>query len=148
MEQIIHKRYVARRRARFKGCNGQQVNIPYGSILEAQDGFLLWKGQPLCVDTSQNAHEFFSQDDDGQGQERGQLVAAILARLETPPNAGEKRRTELQARWDRVWADPLCQKYKRPEHEDFWIWNHDFYDAPVEDLWHIAALVGAVVKRQ
>ena len=30
MEQIIHKRYVARRRARFKGCNGQQVNIPYG----------------------------------------------------------------------------------------------------------------------
>ena len=76
MEQIIHKRYVARRRARFKGCNGQQVNIPYGSILEAQDGFLLWKGQPLCVDTSQNAHEFFSQDDDGQGQERGQLVAA------------------------------------------------------------------------
>ena len=47
-----------------------------------------------------------------------------------------------------VWADPLCQKYKRPEHEDFWIWNHDFYDAPVEDLWHIAALVGTVVKRQ
>ena len=42
-----------------------------------------------------------------------------------------------------MWADPLCQKYKRPEHEDFWIWNHDFYDAPVEDLRHIAALVGA-----
>ena len=48
----------------------------------------------------------------------------------------------------KVWADPLCQNYKRPEHEDFWIWNHDFYDAPVEDLRHIAALVGAVVKRQ
>ena len=109
---------------------------------------MLWKGQPLCVDTSQNAHEFFSQDDDGQGRERGQLVAAILVRLETPPNAGEKCRAELQARWDKVWADPLCQKYKRPEHEDFWIWNHDFYDAPVEDLWHIAALVGTVVKRQ
>ena len=107
---------------------------------------MLWKGQPLCVDTSQNAHEFFSQDDDGQGQERGRLVAAILARLETPPNAGEKCRTELQARWDKVWADPLSQKYKRPEHEDFWIWSHDFYDAPVEDLWHIAALVGAKVK--
>ena len=76
-----HKIYVARRRAKFKGCNGQQVNIPYGSILEAQDGFLLWKGQPLCVDTSQNAHDFFSQNDDDQGQERGALVAAILSRL-------------------------------------------------------------------
>ena len=89
MEQIIHKRYVARRRARFKGCNGQQVNIPYGSILEAQDGFLLWKGQPLCVDTSQNAHEFFSQDDDGQGRERGQLDEHIRAdchfHLHIPP---------------------------------------------------------------
>lgn len=141
-----HKIYVARRRAKFKGCNGQQVNIPYGSILEAQDGFLLWKGQPLCVDTSQNAHDFFSQNDDDQGQERGALVAAILSRLEVPPGAGEKRRTEIQDRWNKVWGDALCQKYKRAEHEDFWIWSHDFYNAPVADLRHIAALVGANVK--
>lgn len=141
-----HKIYVARRRAKFKGCNGQQVNIPYGSILEAQDGFLLWKGQPLCVDTSQNAHDFFSQNDDDQGQERGALVAAILSRLEVPPGAGEKRRAEIQDRWNKVWGDTLCQKYKRVEHEDFWIWNHDFYNAPVADLRHIAALVGANVK--
>ena len=141
-----HKIYVARRRAKFKGCNGQQVNIPYGSILEAQDGFLLWKGQPLCVDTSQNAHDFFSQNDDDQGQERGALVAAILSRLEVPPGAGEKRRAEIQDRWNKVWGDALCQKYKRVEHEDFWIWNHDVYNAPVADLRHIAALVGANVK--
>lgn len=140
-----HKIYVARRRAKFKGCNGQQVNIPYGSILEAQDGFLLWKGQPLCVDTSQNAHDFFSQNDDDLGLERGALVAAILSRLETPPNASRKHRDVLQARWDKVWADALCQKYKRVEHEDFWIWNHDFYGAPLMDLRHIAALVGAKV---
>ena len=109
---------------------------------------MLWKGQPLCVDTSQNAHDFFSQDDDGHGEERGRLVSAILTRLETPPKAGEKLRAEIQARWDKVGSDALCQKYRRPEHEDHWIWNHDFYDAPVEDLRHIAALVGAVVKRQ
>lgn len=140
---MAHKIYVARRRARFKGCNGQQANIPYGSILEAQDGFLLWKGQPLCVDTSQNAHNFFSQNDDDMGLERGALVAAILSRLETPPNASQKHRDTIQARWDKAWPDALCQKYKRREHEDCWLWNHDFYDAPVEDLQHIAALVGA-----
>lgn len=141
-----HKIYVARRRAKFKGCNGQQVNIPYGSILEAQDGFLLWKGQPLCVDTSQNAHVFFSQNDDGLGLERGALVAAIMTRLETPPNASQKHRDTIQTRWDKVWADALCQKYKRQEHEDHWLWNHDFYNAPVGDLRHIAALVGAKAK--
>lgn len=141
----MYVQYVARRRARFKGCNGQQVNIPYGSILVAQDGFLLWEGQPLCVDTSQNAHDYFTRNDDGQGQTRGELVAAILARLETPPNAGSALRKELQRRWDKVWADPMCQKYKHPEHEDHWIWNHDFYGAPVVDLQHIASLVGAKI---
>lgn len=140
-----HKIYVARRRAKFKGCNGQQVNIPYGSILEAQDGFLLWEGQPLCVDTSQNAHDFFSQNDDDLGLERGALVAAILSRLEVPPGSSEKRRTEIQDRWNKVWPDTLCQKYKRVEHEDFWLWNHDFFDAPLVDLRYIAALVGAKV---
>lgn len=133
-------RYIARKRARFKACNGQRVNIPYGSVLDAQDGILLWKGAPLCVDTSQNAYDYFSRDDDGQGQERGALVGAILSRLALGKN---DRDGEHQDRWDKVWADELCQKYKRPEHEDFWLWNYDFYNAPVEDLRHIAALVGA-----
>lgn len=145
MERIYHKQYVARKQAKFKGCNGQRVNIPCGSILEAQDGFLLWKGQPLCMDTGQNAYDFFSQNDDGQGRMRGELVAAILAQLEMPPDAEEEHRAEIQARWNKVWADPMCQKYKRPEHENHWIWNRDFYDAPPLVLWHIAALVGAKV---
>jgi hypothetical protein len=112
------------------------VNIPYGSILDTQDGFLLWKGQPLCVETCQNSHDFFSQNDDDLGLERGALVAAILTLM-------EKRDAEHQARWDKVWTDPLCQQYKRPDHEDFWVWNHRFFGAPVADLQHIAAMVGA-----
>ena len=139
----MYRQYVARRRARFKGCNGQQVNIPYGSILEAQDGVLLWRGQPLCLDTSKNAHMFFSQNDDGWGKERGELVAAILARLEIPAGAGDALRKNIQSRWNKVWEDSICQRYKRREHEDFWLWNHDFYNAPVGDLRHIALLVGA-----
>ena len=51
-----------------------------------------------------------------------------------------------QHRWNKVWSDKLCQKYKRPEHEDYWIWSFDFYNAPVEDLRYIAGLVGAKVK--
>lgn len=134
-----YSRYVARRRARFKGCEGQQVNIPYGTVLEAQDGFLLWEGKRLCVDTSNNAHDYFSQNTDGLGRERGALVGAITGLL-------EKRDKAYQLRWDSVWSSPCCQKYQRPEHEDHWLWNHDFYNAPVEDLRTIAALIGAKVK--
>ncbi len=138
-----HKRYIARQRARFEGVSGR-VNIPCGTVLEADNGFLMWKGEQLCGVTSQNAYDYFSQDDDGQGRRRGELVTAILARLR-PRN---ERDTSHLARWDKVWEDALCRKYRRPEHEDHWLWNYEFYNAPVMDLLQIAALVGAVVKRQ
>lgn len=130
-----HIRYIARKRARFQGISGP-VNIPFGTLLEARDGLLFCNEQPLCAVTGQNAYDYFSQDDDGQGRMRGRLVAAIVARL-------EKRDAGYQARWDKVWEAPTCQKYRRPEHENFWLWNHDFYNAPVDDLQHIAELIDA-----
>ena len=130
-----YKNYLCRKRARFDGISGQ-VNIPYGTALICQDGFLMHQNKPLCGITSQNAYDFFSQNDDGKGRERGDLVGRILSRL-------QKRDSGYQARWNKVWEDARCQKYKRPEHEDHWIWNFDFYNGPVEDLRHIAGLIGA-----
>lgn len=130
-----YKNYLCRKRARFDGISGQ-VNIPYGTALICQDGFLMHQNKPLCGITSQNAYDFFSQNDDGMGRERGDLVGRILSRL-------QKRDSGYQARWNKVWEDARCQKYKRPEHEDYWIWNFDFYNGPVEDLRHIAGLIGA-----
>lgn len=130
-----YKNYLCRKRARFDGISGQ-VNIPYGTALICQDGFLMHQNKPLCGITSQNAYDFFSQNDDGMGRERGDLVGRILSRL-------QKRDSRYQTRWNKVWEDARCQKYKRPEHEDHWIWNFDFYNGPVEDLRHIAGLIGA-----
>lgn len=135
-----HVRYIARQRAKFKGLFGP-VNIPWGTALETEGGFLMWRGERLCAVTSQNAFDFFSHDDDGRGRERGALVTAILARLQ-PQHDGDA----CQARWDKVWGDALCQRYRRPEHEDHWIWSYDFYNAPTVDLWHIARLIGARPK--
>lgn len=133
-----YRSYIARRRARFDSISGP-VNIPWGTPLGAEEGFILLDGRPICTTTSQNAYDNFSQNDDGQGLERGGLVSSILGRL-------EKRDTQHQARWNKVWGDAACQKYKRPEHEDFWLWSHDFYNAPIDDLRHIAALIGAPVQ--
>lgn len=130
-----YKNYLCRKRARFDGISGQ-VNIPYGTALICQDGFLMHQNKPLCGITSQNAYDFFSQNDDGMGRERGDLVGRILSKL-------QKRDSGYQSRWNKVWEDARCQKYKRPEHEDHWIWNFDFYNGPVEDLRHIAGLIGA-----
>ena len=130
-----YKNYLCRKRARFDGISGQ-VNIPYGTALICQDGFLMHQNKPLCGITSQNAYDFFSQNDDGMGRERGDLVGRFLTRLQS-------RDSGYQDRWNKVWEDARCQKYKRPEHEDHWIWNFDFYNGPVEDLRHIAGLIGA-----
>ena len=92
------------KRARFYS-GGRQVNIPWGAVLDEQDGSLYWQGRPLCRISSQNAYDYFSRNDDGNGKLRGQLVGAILSRL-------ERRDANYQARWDRVWESPLCQPYK------------------------------------
>lgn len=126
--------YVAARRARFDGIAGR-VNLKYGTDLEAVDGFLTYNGLRVCAVTSQNSHDYFARNDDGNGLERGRLTASIIARL-------SKRDREYQTRWDRIWADPLCQKYKREDSTDFWLWNHAFFEAPLEDLRHIARLAG------
>ena len=96
-----YKNYLCRKRARFDGISGQ-VNIPYGTALICQDGFLMHQNKPLCGITSQNAYDFFSQNDDGMGRERGDLVGRILSRL-------QKRDSGYQARWNKVWEDARCQ---------------------------------------
>ena len=107
---VEHERFIARRRARFDGIDGK-VNIPYGTALTCQDGFLMHKNQRVCA-----------------------VVGNIQRSL-------ERRDADYQTRWNRVWASALCQKYRRPESEDYWLWARAFFDAPIFDLQAIAALV-------
>lgn len=127
--------YITIKRARINGISGP-VNLPYGTKLQCEDGILTVGGEPICYDHSQNAYDFFARNDDWNGLERGKLTWAIRKAL-------EKRDNGYQERWDKVWADSVCQQYKRPEHADFWLWNYDFYNAEIPDLRHIATLVGA-----
>ena len=128
-----HERFIARRRARFVGIDGR-VNIPYGTVLSNQGGFLMHKNQRVCAVGSQNGMDCFVQDDDGNGTLRGDLVGNIQRSL-------ERRDADYQTRWNRVWESALCQKYRRPESEDYWLWARAFFDAPIFDLQAIAALV-------
>ena len=131
-----YKTYIVTRRAKIDGIGGY-VNLPYGTEVSVDNnGFICYQGRPICADTSENAHIYFSQNDDGNGVRRGSLVRAIK-------NTIERRDSNYQNRWDKVWKDPLCQKYKIPEFDDFWLWNHDFYNADIEDLKYIANLIGA-----
>ena len=127
-------RYIVIRRFRGKAICGE-VNLPYGTACEAIDGFLTLKdGRRLCTSTSQNAYDYFSRDDDGLGMERGKLVQDIRGTL-------ERRDAKHQERWDKLWADAGSNRLRRTDHKDFWVWNHDFYNADVNELRRIRLLL-------
>lgn len=126
--------YIVTRRFRGKAICGE-VNLPYGTVCEAADGFLkLQDGSRLCAVTSQNAYDYFSRDDDGKGRERGKLVQDIRRTL-------ERRDAKYQSRWDRLWADEGANKLRRTEHEDYWLWSYAFYNADVNELRRIRRLL-------
>lgn len=131
MNYICHKRFKA------KAICGE-VNIPATTVCEETGGFVFCDGKPICACKSENAHQYFARNDDGQGMARGKLTQAIQKTL-------AKLDKGHQGRWHKVWGDTVCQKYKRSDHEDFWLWNHEFFNADISDLYHIADMIGAKV---
>lgn len=129
MKYIVHKRF------KDKAICGY-VNLPALTECESSNGVIIFNGKTLCCETSKNAHQHFARNDDGNGMLRGRLTQAILKTL-------SKRDAHYQERWDKVWDDEASQKYKRDDYEDYWLWNHDFFHASIDDLRHIAQLVGA-----
>ena len=114
---------------------GTVKKLTKGSVCEAHDGIIWYDKYPLCKVHSQDAYDYFARDDDGCGIRRGQLTQAIRDEL-------AKVDDDHQARWDKIWDDTLCRNFRRTEFEDYWLWNDDFYSAPIITLQYIAGLIG------
>ena len=129
MKYIVHKR--------FKGNTmSGYINLPALTECEGKYGFIIYNGNALCYDTSEDAYQHFASNSDGMGELRGHLTQNIQKKL-------AKRDQNYQARWDKVLGDELCQKYGRQDDEDQWLWNYDFFNASINELQYIAHLVGA-----
>lgn len=129
MKYIVHTRF------KTKAICGE-VNIPAMTECELRNGMLVFDGKPLCMVNSENSHKHFARNDDGNGLLRGALISGIVKAL------GKDDETR-QARWAKIFEDDVCQKFKRSEHTQYWLWNNAFYNASIEDLEHIAELVNA-----
>ena len=126
--------YITVRRFKGKAICGD-VNIPYGTKLYRYAGAIwLDADHPLCYDHAQNAYDYMARDDDGMGLERGKLIQDIIARLGKRDNRDDPK---YQARWDAIWDDASLRRFKRPEQDDYWLWNFDFYNAEIADLEYI-----------
>ncbi len=122
--------YITIKRYRRDDKRGR-FNIPYGTRLEGRDGCLWYNGRDVCGDHSAVMREYFARDDDGRGLKRGKLSHDIVSALKGGAD-----------RWAAVWNDSLCQKYRKPVQEDYWLWSIEFFNAPIADLEYIADLIG------
>lgn len=134
-----YKKFIVINRLK-KTCPCGEVNLPYGTECDTigygEDKAIICDKGIVCYASSKTARLYFTQNDDGDGKERAKIVESILKLM-------ERKDKDHQKRWDKVWDDSLCQKYKREEFEDYFLWNHDFYNAPISDLKYVAKLVGA-----
>lgn len=132
MEYIIYSRF------REKGMKGCCFNLPYGTICNSKENIIFYNNQPICFITSQIAYGYFSRNDDGQGLKRGKLVNKIMSTL------SNKKDGKYQNRWDKLWEDEYCHKFRRKEHSNHWLWSFDFYNAEIEDLQYILDKISEV----
>ena len=130
VKYIVHKRFKGQAKCGY-------VNLPALTECEGHDGYIFYGDKALCLETSENAHQHFAENDDNMGKVRGKFTQSIQKTLSKRDDGN------YQARWDKVWSDEISQKYKRTDDEYYWLWNHDFFHADIDDLRHIARLVGA-----
>lgn len=128
-------KYITIKRTRI-ACISGDINLPYGTEVDFIDNALYHNNKPICSIRSQNAYDYFARNDDNNGLERGKLTQLIIKTL-------SNRDKDHQSRWDKIWADSICNKYKRTDYDDYWLWGHDFYNAEISDLIHIKNLIGA-----
>lgn len=132
------KDYIVTKRFKAKAICGN-VNLPFGTKCWVRNGMICCDRGALCMVTSQNAFDYFTQNDDGCAKLRRGLIDSIFAAL----SSSNQELSSYEVKWGRVWNDSTCLKYKRKEYDAHWLWNYDFYHAEIDVLRFIAKLVDA-----
>ena len=124
MKYIVRKRYKKR-------CIQGYLNLPFGTKVESYDDIIYYNNKPVCMDTSQDAFDYFVSDDDSQGLERIKLVNWILDHTDIDK---VKDKTKYEKIWGMIWSNIKYHKFKRQDINDRWFWDKGFYTAKIEDL--------------
>lgn len=133
-----YNHYIVTKRFKNKALCGD-LNLPFGTNCFVRDGVICCDDGMICYVTSQNAFDFFTQNDDGCAELRRKLIESIFDAL----NKSKQNIESYNKRWDKVWNDSVCLNYKREEYDDHWLWNYDFYNAEINVLQYISKLVDA-----
>ena len=132
------KRYV--NHTKFDKHGGK--SYPIGSdFLCDEKGYIYNSDGFMCLVSSQKSIDCLVGNDDGRGEQRGELVKEIHKYLYEPVDEDNKE-DQLEV----LWSDEIALPYaihKKPE-DGAWLWNADYFCASIEDLEHIRDILKEV----
>ena len=136
--------YIVHHRCREKDMTGKDMNLRFGTKLRCENGIIYAEYGPLCYDTSENAHRYFARNDDGQGLRRGALTWAIAYAQRIRYN----RANDRVQRFSDAEIETLERDWSRYLIGDLPVilFNHDFFNAEVDELERMADALNIRVK--
>ena len=134
-------KYIVCKQFKSKGIDGD-FNLKKGSTCNEFGNIIFHNNRPICFKTSQNAFEFFSRNDDGNGYERYNLSHQILDHIkELVMNyneaylAGENPEDTVGA-----FYESIREMYPKFLKSGMDVLSFDFYTAEIEQLKEIIKL--------
>lgn len=134
----IYNEYLVTKRCKKKASCGD-INLPFGTKCFVNGVVICCDKGEICYIASNSAFKYFTQNDDGCAILRRKLIDSIFDVI----NRSNQNVAGYDEKWDKIWNDSTCLKYRREECGDDWLWNYDFYNADIADLRYIAKLVDA-----
>ncbi len=124
--------------------SGAHVHIKQGEVLDCIAGRIAHHNASVCLTTSYVAHQHFAVNDDGKGMERGYLTYEIaFAPREREHDDG------YIYRFSQDELDMLCKDYPHWLKQQVpLLFNHAFFQAPVEELRELAERLDIKVKEE
>lgn len=132
--------YIVAKRFKRKGIDGN-FNIPYNTILQEDNGFLMYNNKRICKTTSAVMCDYFANNDDNLGHKRYKITHQIINNM---LRKDKESIDNWSKRWDILCQDNICNKYRKQNLEDF-LWDISFYNAPLLDLYYILNLTTSSV---
>ena len=137
MEYICHHR--------FKGitAGAGEMNIPFGSKFQTIGKFIATPdAKGICYITSDAAYRHFARNDDNEGLKRGALTYAIAyAKREKKHKDGHVFRLSEGE------IEMLMRDYPHfLKDTETILFNHDFFNAEINELQELAAALGIKIK--
>ena len=132
--------YVVHHRFKTVAACGERLNLPYGTKVREDDGCILTDdGKLICFTSSRNGRQYFANDSDGRGLERGKLTHAIAygkrKNIQVMPDGepyGYRFTEDERSMLERDYAHWLRQDV------DTILFNDAFFNADVEELQELA----------